>query len=382
MENLEFNRLTERLMDAIRKEYTSLNTLNVMILGKTGVGKSTLVNNVFGEEIAQTSIGRPETKQIRSYNKPGYPLTIYDTPGLELAGENSVDSLLKQVIDVINKGRESGDLNQSIHCIWYCISTVSNRFEPTERDFLKKLLEETSKYKGGLPIILVLTQSLSKKNAERMKAEIEKENLQIPNIVPVLAEDYPFDDESIVKACGLKVLAEVTNSLMPEAIQKTFISIQKANLELKTKKAHAAVVTAAAAAVATGASPIPFSDAALLVPVQIGMLASITTIYGLPIEKGTLTAIVSSLIGTAGTTILGKTAVSNLLKMIPGVGSVAGGVISGSTAGLLTTALGEAYIAIMCLICNGDLKISDLSTEVGKEKIQQIFAGKLKGQKK
>jgi len=39
--------------------------------------------------------------------------------------------------------------------------------------------------------------------------------------------------------------------------------------------------------------------------------------------------------------------VSNLLKLIPSVGTVAGGMISGTTAGLLTTALGESYIKIM-----------------------------------
>lgn len=382
MENFDFNQLIDLLMNTIQNEYKNLNTLNIMILGKTGSGKSTLVNGVFGQRVAATGIGRPETEKINSYKIPGKPLKIYDTPGLELGGKNSVDSLLEQVVDLIDKGRKSGDLNNNIHCIWYCINTLSNRFEPTEREFIEKLLEATRKYEGEVPVILVLTQSFVKKNAKNLKAEIEKENLPInERIVLVLAEDYPIDDECIVKAYGLDVLAEVTNNAVPEAIKKTFVSLQKANLELKTNKAHAAVAASAVAATATGAAPIPFSDAALLVPVQIGMLARITTIYGLPIEKATMTAIVSSLIGTAGTTIVGKTVVSNLLKMIPGVGSVAGGVISGATAGVLTTALGEAYIAIMCLICNGELKMSDLSTEVGKEKIRQIFAGKLKGQK-
>ena len=49
----------------------------------------------------------------------------------------------------------------------------------------------------------------------------------------------------------------------------------------------------------------------------------------------------------AGATFLGGAVVSNLLKFVPGVGTVAGGVIATGTAGGLTTALGEAYIAVL-----------------------------------
>lgn len=376
MDNFNLNEIVEKIMDATQNEYKKLKTLNVMILGKTGVGKSTLINNMFNEKLAETGQGKPVTQSVRKLTKPGFPLAIYDTPGLELGGKNGADSLLEEVTGEINRCLRSGDINEAIHCIWYCISAPSSRFEPTERDILEKFLGETSKY--DVPVIFVLTQSFSKSNARKLKAEIEKENLPIVNIVPVLAEDYPIDDEYIAKAYGLDRLAEVTYNAVPEALQKTFVAVQKANLELKSKKAHAVVATAAVAAAATGAVPIPFSDAALLVPDQITMLAGITAIFGLPIEKGMIAAIVSSTLGTAGTTILGKTLVANLLKFIPGVGSVAGGAISGSTAAALTAALGEAYISIMLMVCKGEFELDDLSTDAGKQKINQIFIEKLK----
>lgn len=376
MDNFNLNEIVEKIMDATQNEYKKLKTLNVMILGKTGVGKSTLINNMFNEKLAETGQGKPVTQTVRKLTKPGFPLAIYDTPGLELGGKNGVDSLLEEVTGEINRGLRSGDINEAIHCIWYCISAPSSRFEPTERDILEKFLGETSKY--DVPVIFVLTQSFSKSNAKNLKAEIEKENLPIVNIVPVLAEDYPIDDEYIAKAYGLDRLAEVTYNAVPEALQKTFVAVQKANLELKSKKAHAVVATAAGAAAATGAVPIPFSDAALLIPDQIAMLASITAVFGLPIEKGMIAAIVSSTLGTAGTTILGKTVVANLLKFIPGVGSVAGGVISGSTAAALTAALGKAYISIMLMVCKGEFGLDDLATDAGKQKINQIFIEKLK----
>ena len=53
--------------------------------------------------------------------------------------------------------------------------------------------------------------------------------------------------------------------------------------------------------------------------------------------------------------LAGKTIVSNLLKLIPGVGTIAGGMISGTTAAVLTASMAEAYIQLMVKITkNGD----------------------------
>ena len=138
------------------------------------------------------------------------------------------------------------------------------------------------------------------------------------------------------------------------------------------------MAVAAAGAAVTGASPIPLSDAAFLVPEEIAMMAKITATFGLPIAKGTLSTIISGTIGTAGATVLGKTVVANILKIIPIGGSIIGGVVSAATAAALTAALGEAYIAILVQICKGDITISELESEKGKQKIKEIFNSRLK----
>lgn len=376
MEKFDVNDFAEKLVYAIQKEYKELKTLNVMVLGKTGVGKSTLINNMFNEKIAETGIGKPITQKIRKITKPNFPLAIYDTPGLELGGGNALDALLEEVTSEIAMGIRSGDIDKAIHCIWYCISAPSHRFEQAEIDFLKKFLGKTSEY--DVPVIIVLTQSYSKNDANSLKREIERENLPVVKVVPVLAENYNIDEEYTVKAHGLDILSEVMNSVIPDAVQKTFIAVQKVNLEMKKGKAQAVIALAAASAAATGATPIPFSDAAVLVPAQVTMLARITAVFGIPIKKATITAIVSATIGTAGTTVLGKTIVANLIKIIPGVGSVAGGVISATTAAALTAALGESYIKIMTMICKGELSVAELSSDKGKEEIAKIFTEQLK----
>ena len=374
MDALMTDNVAERIMAAIRDVQKNMTKLNIMVMGKTGAGKSTLINNVFSRNLAQTGIGKPVTQSIRKYEIEDFPLAIYDTPGLELGGENAIDELLKESKEVLAKGAMRG-ISESIHCIWYCVSTPSHRFEEAEVEFIKKFLDEANEF--CVPVIIVLTQSYSKKDAKALMSEIEKENLNVVQIVPVLAQDVDIDEDYIIKGYGLDTLIDIVNNVIPEALRNTLAAVQKANLKMKLRKANAIVATAAAAAAATGAIPIPFTDAAVLVPEQIGMIASITAVFGIPIEKATLTALLSATIGTVGTTVMGKTVVSSLLKMIPGVGSVAGGVISASVAAALTAALGEAYIAIMMMVSKGEMSVSELDTAEGKAKIASIFKSKL-----
>ena len=363
----------QKIMDEIKENYSSLTTLNVVVIGKTGVGKSTLINSVFGENVAEVGLGRPVTQSIRKLEKEGTPLAIYDTPGLELQGDN----LLEQVTNLINEGIQSEDVNQAIHCIWYCINTASSRVEPTEMNFLRKLGENTKRC--NVPVILVLTQAFSKKKTEEMVTALRKENLPVRQVVPVLAQDYEIsEDYPKIKAFGIDKLVELMSELLPDTVRDTFIALQIASIDLKRKRARAAVTAAAGAAALTGASPIPFSDAAILVPTQVSMLAGITAIFGLPIEKAALTSIVSATIGTAGATVLGKTVVSNLIKMIPGAGTIVGAAISGTTAAALTGALGEAYIAILTRVASGDISFADLTSKEGMEELRREFEKQLR----
>lgn len=375
MEEFNTQEVAKKIIEKLQKERSNLNRLNVMVLGKSGVGKSTLINNVFGESLAETGVGKPITQKMRKYEKENFPISIYDTPGFELGGTNAQKEILEEVNLVMKNGAKTGNISEAIHCIWYCVSSASHRFEDAEKDFVDKFTSEASKY--NVPVIIVLTQSFSKKDTQALKDEIEKENLDVAKIVPVLADNYEIDEDYIAKSYGLDNLVEVMEGVIPEAVRNTLVTVQKASISLKKKKARAIVASAAVTAAAAGAVPIPFSDAALLVPDQIAMLAGITGVFGLPIEKSSLAAVISSTIGTSGATVLGKTAVTGILKCIPGIGSIVGGAISASIASTITTALGEAYIGIMTLISSGEMKASDLETDEGKATISKLFKEKL-----
>jgi uncharacterized protein (DUF697 family) len=107
------------------------------------------------------------------------------------------------------------------------------------------------------------------------------------------------------------------------------------------------VATSATAAGGIGAAPIPFADAALIVPVQVAMVAGITATYGLPFSTSFLTTLVASTLGGAAASLTGRAIVGGLLKLLPGAGSLVGGAISATTAIAITTAFGEAYIATL-----------------------------------
>lgn len=112
------------------------------------------------------------------------------------------------------------------------------------------------------------------------------------------------------------------------------------------------------------------------------IIAGITVCFGLDINTSILTGFVSATLGAGGATILGKTVVSNILKLIPDVDTVVGGAISGATAALITTALGEAYILLMTQIFKGEMSVSDIGTEKGREAMAKLFKEQLKLKKK
>lgn len=102
------------------------------------------------------------------------------------------------------------------------------------------------------------------------------------------------------------------------------------------KNAQIAIHTAATAAAGVSASPIPFSDSALLIPIQITMISAIYKAYGQSVSEGFISgAVKSTMVST-----LGKGIAGNLLKMVPGIGTIAGTMINGSVAVAFTEAIG------------------------------------------
>ena len=148
------------------------------------------------------------------------------------------------------------------------------------------------------------------------------------------------------------------------------------------EKAENAVAVAVASTAVTGFVPIPFADAPLLIAQQVGLMASICAIYKIDIEKDGLKMLATAAIGAGGAAVVGKTLATNLLKMIPGIGTAAGGVVSGGTAGVVTLAMGKALIEVCKMVKVGKLSEADLTSSKGTELMKQQFREQLTKAKK
>ena len=326
------------LGDAIRKAFEEAmqhrGHANVLIAGRTGAGKSTLINAVFQGNLASTGHGRPITRGTREITKDGVPLTIFDTQGLELGDFAATLAALKALVA---ERRSDRDPRRHIHVAWVCVSEDLRRVEAAESGLVETLAD-------FMPVLAVVTKARADQG---FRAEVQRLLPRATNVVRVRSIGEELDDGHRLPPLGLSELVQATAQLVPDAQQRAFIAAQRADLALKRQKARIIVGASATAAMAVAAAPIPFADAAVLVPIQMGMLASITATYGLDLSEGFLGTVVASTVGGTAATVSGRAIVTGLLKLIPGVGALAGGTVAAATAGALTSALGEAYLAVL-----------------------------------
>ena len=118
-----------------------------------------------------------------------------------------------------------------------------------------------------------------------------------------------------------------------------------------TSTEHKIIHTAAAAAATTAASPIPFSDAALLIPIQTTMITSLYKANGANISRGVVDGALKATIVSG----FGKSLAGNLLKFIPGVGTIAGGTINATVSVAFTEALGIEVVRKLRGADNADI---------------------------
>jgi uncharacterized protein (DUF697 family)/GTPase SAR1 family protein len=360
------------LLDRIEEEEKRMQSANLMVIGKTGVGKSTLINSVFREDLADTGIGMPVTQHIRRITKPGVPIAIYDTKGLEL-DRTAQDTIQKEILGEIDRLIRLDRKDDYLHMIWYCINSGSRRIEDFEIDWIRSFAER-------IPVIVVLTQSVGKDH-EVLASHIKSLNLPVKSVRSILARDLEISDDYRLPAFGLKELVDVTFACLPDAVHTAFINAQKVNIHRKLDAANRAVLPFVTAAFAEGFTPLPFADAALLVPTQLAMMARLTVIFGIPIEKTMLAAVLSGALGTGGATMIGRSLVASIFKFLPGVGTAIGGTISGTTAAIITAALGLSYNQVMVSIvrkvyAGQTVSNTELADLMKKKFIEQIKKGK------
>ncbi|MFP6152033.1 YcjF family protein [Helicobacter pylori] len=163
---------------------------------------------------------------------------------------------------------------------------------------------------------------------------------------------------------GLEELVDETKKCLSDAEKnkrRHFLSIQKANIQARKQAMIEECKTIIhVASGAAGLIPIPFSDALAIAPIQAGMIYKMNDAFGMDLDKSVGASLVAGLLGVTAIG-QGARAFVNMIKFVPGLGSVAGGV----TAAIITEGIGFAYLKVLEKCFNDETGEVDLPDEVG-----------------
>ncbi|CUA70213.1 Septin homolog spn2 [Schizosaccharomyces pombe 972h-] [Rhizoctonia solani] len=179
---------------------------NVMVVGQTGLGKSTLINTIFASHLIDSKgrFGHDEpvrqTTEIQTVshviaeNGVKLKLNIVDTPGYgdQINNEGCWDTIIKYIKDQhsaylrkeLTAMRDRHIQDTRIHCCLFFLNPTGHQLRPIDIIVMKKLSEVVN----VVPVI-AKADSLTLEERDAFKARI-KEDLEFHNI-----RLYPIDHE-------------------------------------------------------------------------------------------------------------------------------------------------------------------------------------------
>ena len=128
---------------------------NILLMGYTGVGKSTLLNYLAGETLAEAGISSSAGGMTRGINKypitlSGQPCVVSDSEGLEAKNERYWNDLMSK--ELLDDDCEK-DISDWYHIVVYCIGANGGRVQDIEIDMMHRLDE------AGYGVVVALTKS-------------------------------------------------------------------------------------------------------------------------------------------------------------------------------------------------------------------------------
>eukprot|EP01006_Ploeotia_vitrea_P051284 TRINITY_DN67544_c4_g1_i1.p1 TRINITY_DN67544_c4_g1~~TRINITY_DN67544_c4_g1_i1.p1 ORF type:complete len:488 (-),score=37.23 TRINITY_DN67544_c4_g1_i1:56-1366(-) len=135
------------------EECLSLGKLNILLAGRSGVGKSSICNAVFGANNALTGVGAPVSQTTKAYRHPSNPsITVYDTKGIEINTKGEWEDEMNKLV----KSKEN-----KIHIVWYVVA--GERFEQFEIECCNRVFGPI------VPLVILLNKADQLTDETRLK---------------------------------------------------------------------------------------------------------------------------------------------------------------------------------------------------------------------
>ncbi|XP_015211758.2 septin-9-like isoform X4 [Lepisosteus oculatus] len=166
--------------------------LNIMVVGQSGLGKSTLMNTLFKSKVSRRSVLAtaeeriPQTIEIKSISHDieekgvRMKLTVIDTPGFgdQINNENCWQPIMKFINDQyekylqeeININRKKRIPDSRVHCCIYFIPPTGHSLRPLDVEFMRRL----SKVVNIVPVI-AKADTLTLEERDFFKQKIREE---------------------------------------------------------------------------------------------------------------------------------------------------------------------------------------------------------------
>lgn len=144
---------------------------NILIMGATGTGKSSLLNYLCGQEVARAGAGKPVTEEgIFEFDAllNGQTVRIYDSWGIEAGKVERWKSIINKELVVHGADKP---IEEWFHSVVYCIQAGGARIQDTDSEIIRKFFCE------GYNVLIVLTKAdqVSEDDEAEMKGVILQE---------------------------------------------------------------------------------------------------------------------------------------------------------------------------------------------------------------
>lgn len=384
------NNFNETYQDAQLKLEASESPLNILLIGSSGIGKSTFINSLVGKDVAKTGVFAPVSTEIIGYSIEHTQTTIYDSPGIEL-DEEKREFYKKQAINFI-KDKFRLDFDKQIHVILFCIRPP--RLQEPELDYLRSISEYYTALNVHIPIVIVnlrpyeameeqmqeFYQNTQKKFAQ-LFPDYKKMSPKYINKVHEVQAITTKVKHSTQEEFGITELTDYLLQILPDVLKNSILSSLRVDIVTKEEEAKRLVniYSTTAGGTAIGSTLTGIDDSLALLALQIGMCAHIGRLYNFALDENRMKAMVTAGIGTTAVSAVGKTAAHFILAALTGGASliVEGTIRTGIGFGL-TEALGNSYIALMRKYALGELNDEQVTNQLAKMLLKKYNESKEK----